>query len=217
MGVEQDRGLYSIAAASCRADPMPLCLASSSPRRQRMLREAGIEHVVAEPAIDDARLPEHLSDPAGFTMSMALFKASQVGSSPGAAWVLGADTMAHDGRALIGKPRDAGHAREMILGWSGGAHDVWTGVALLHPQSGRRLLFADRARVQLGELDPAGLSAYLDSGAWQGKAGGYNFADRVEAGWPLSCDGDPSTVMGLPMRRLVPLLRRLGASGESAC
>lgn len=182
-----------------------------------MLREAGIDHVIAPPRIDDAVLPERLVDPAGFTMAMALFKAAQVQPACAGGWVLAADTMAHDGDSLIGKPRDREHARSMLSGWRGGAHDVWTGVALLQPSTGRRWIFADRARVTLGDLDDAALDAYLDSGAWQGKAGGYNFGDRLEAGWPLACDGDPCTVMGLPMRRLAPILLRLAEPGGSTC
>lgn len=196
---------------------MPLCLASSSPRRQRMLREAGIDHVIAPPPIDDAVLPERLGDPAGFTMAMALFKASQVQPAHVDGWVLAADTMAHDGSALIGKPRDRVHARDMLAGWRGGAHDVWTGVALLQPSTGRRWIFADRARVTLGDLADDALDAYLESDAWQGKAGAYNYADRLDAGWPLACEGDPCTVMGLPMRRLAPFLVRLAAPGGSTC
>lgn len=182
-----------------------------------MLREGGVVHVVAPPPIDDAALPERIADPADFTMAMALFKAAQVEPAGPGGWVLGADTMAHDGTSLIGKPRDRDHARSMLRSWCGAAHDVWTGVALLQPSTGRRWIFADRARVSLGDLDDAALESYLDSGAWQGKAGAYNYADRIEAGWPLSCEGDPCTVMGLPMRRLAPILERLGVAGDPAC
>jgi len=181
-----------------------------------MLREAGIDHVIAPPPIDDAVLPERLGDPAGFTMAMALFKAAQVQPIRPDGWVLGADTMAHDGDALIGKPRDRTHAREMLSRWRGAAHDVWTGVALLQPSTGRRWIFADRARRTLGELPDPALDAYLVSEAWQGKAGAYNYADRVDAGWPLACEGDPCTVMGLPMKRLIPILMRLPGPGRSA-
>lgn len=182
-----------------------------------MLREAGIDHVIAPPPIDDAVLPERLGDPAGFTMAMALFKAAQVQPIRADGWVLAADTMAHDGNALIGKPRDRAHAREMLTRWRGGAHDVWTGVALLQPSTGRRWIFADRARVTLEAIPDPALDAYLASEAWQGKAGAYNYADRVDAGWPLACEGDPCTVMGLPMKRLVPVLARLGAGGAPPC
>ena len=182
-----------------------------------MLREAGIDHVIAPPPIDDAVLPERLGDPAGFTMAMALFKAAQVQPIHADGWVLAADTMAHDGDSLIGKPRDRAHACEMLSRWRGGAHDVWTGVALLQPSTGRRWIFADRARVTLGALPDPALDSYLESGTWQGKAGAYNYADRVDAGWPLACEGDPCTVMGLPMKRLVPVLARLGAGGVLPC
>jgi len=182
-----------------------------------MLREAGIDHVISLPPIDDAVLPERLDDPAGFTMAMALFKAAQVQPAQGDGWVLAADTMAHDGSGLIGKPRDRAHAREMLSRWRGGAHDVWTGVALLQPLTGRRWIFADRASVTLGDLADDVLEEYLDSGAWQGKAGAYNYADRLEAGWPLACEGDPCTVMGLPMRRLAPILASLVVATEPRC
>jgi len=48
----------------------------------------------------------------------------------------------------------------------------------------------------------AAMQQYLDEEAWRGKAGAYNLQDRIDAGWPIKCEGDPSTVMGLPMRRL---------------
>jgi predicted house-cleaning NTP pyrophosphatase (Maf/HAM1 superfamily) len=78
---------------------------------------------------------------------------------------------------------------------------------VLDRSCGARTIVADSARVALGSLADAELESYASGGAWRGKAGGYNFADRVEAGWPLSCDGDPETVMGLPSRILLPLLR----------
>ena len=52
------------------------------------------------------------------------------------------------------------------------------------------------------DLDDAAMQHYLDEGAWRGKAGAYNLQERIDAGWPIRCEGDPSTVMGLPMRRL---------------
>ena len=70
----------------------------------------------------------------------------------------------------------------------------------------------DAARVAFGVLGESELQEYLESGEWRGKAGGYNLVDRQEAGWPVRCDGDPDTVMGLPMRRLQPVLRRLAQS-----
>lgn len=190
-----------------------LCLASSSPRRQRLLREARVRHTVCAPRFDDAALADSGVGPASFTMAMALFKAQQIPASTDQ-WILAADTMAWDGDALVGKPATEEQARSMLHRWVSAPHDVWTGVALVHSVTGRRFLFADRARVAFAPLGPAMMAEHLSSGAWRGKAGGYNYADAVAAGWPISCDGDPTTVMGLPMARLVPLLHRLGIGQE---
>lgn len=62
----------------------------------------------------------------------------------------------------------------------------------------------------LGDLADEELERYVRSGEWAGKSGGYNYADRARAGWPLSCDGDPETVMGLPSRLVVEALRSMG-------
>jgi septum formation protein len=56
------------------------------------------------------------------------------------------------------------------------------------------------------------VSAYIASGEWRGKAGGYNFTQRVEAGWPLDVRGDTDTVVGLPIRLVRSMLRQHGAA-----
>jgi septum formation protein len=90
----------------------------------------------------------------------------------------------------------------------GRGHQTITGVCVLD-QGGRRLLLSDIATVELGSLSVGALDQYLDSGEWMGKAGGYNLIDRIEDGWPLACLDDPTTVMGLPIRRLLPILERI--------
>ena len=59
-------------------------------------------------------------------------------------------------------------------------------------------------------LDDGEIERYVSAGGWRGKAGGYNLAERLAAGWPIRCEGDPTSVMGLPMARVAPLLRELG-------
>jgi predicted house-cleaning NTP pyrophosphatase (Maf/HAM1 superfamily) len=59
--------------------------------------------------------------------------------------------------------------------------------------------------VTLGDVSDAEIDQYVGSGAWKGKAGGYNLSDRIEAGWPIRYSGESSTIMGMPM----PLLERL--------
>ena len=90
-----------------------------------------------------------------------------------------------------------------------------TGVALLWvtPEGDRRReILVDLARVTVGAIGPERIRAYIRSGQWRGKAGAYNLGERIEAGWPISYVGDPTTVMGLPMRALIARLDEAAAA-----
>ena len=100
----------------------------------------------------------------------------------------------------------------MMQGFVGTTHEVATGMCVLDRRTGARRIFVDTARVTLGALSDAAIADYAASGAWRGKAGGYNYAERVAAGWSLQCVGDPETVMGLPIRLVLPALGMRGAS-----
>ena len=73
----------------------------------------------------------------------------------------------------------------------------------------------DQATVTWGDIDMSEVDQYIDSEQWRGKAGGYNLQDRIDAGWPITCAGDPATVMGLPMRRLHELFDGRGSGTVS--
>lgn len=200
-------------------DVADVILASGSPRRREMLAAANVPFVIMIPAIDDADAPMSDRDPEQFVMSLAWFKARQVLADAaarfahgGPRWILAADTMCVADGAVIGKPTDALDAERMVRGFVGCTHSVVTGVCVLDRRSGARQIFADTAHVGLGELSEAAITDYATSGAWRGKAGGYNYAERLAAGWPLSCAGDPETVMGLPTRLVLPALGMAGAS-----
>jgi len=122
--------------------------------------------------------------------------------------VLGADTTCVVDGEMAGTPTSESEAREMLKSMVGKEHQVLTGVALIDlrdaagdPDRSRRM-FVDRATVRWGDITDAQIDEYVASGAWQGKAGGYNLAERLAAGWPIVYDGDETTIMGLPMRKL---------------
>lgn len=183
-----------------------LVLASTSPRRTQLLRDRGLDHEVRNPGIDDGRLrPGGAATPASWVASLAYLKArAGADQEPDGTLVLGADTICvHDGR-IIGQPRDADEARRTLLAFEGRHHEVYTGVALI--ESSRRDIFVDRARVRVGELGPERIESYVASGMWKGKAGAYNLGERLAAGWPITFEGDPTTIVGLPMTMLTQRL-----------
>lgn len=187
-----------------------LVLASASPRRSRLLTEAGFEHMVVPPPLDDGALEPGGRSPRRWVVGLAYLKADATRRSIGAdrartAVVLGADTTVVKGGRIIGQPADEDDARTMLAELRGGSHEVVTGVALLTSDR-PRIVFVDAARVRVGAIPDAAIDAYVATGAWRGKAGGYNLEERLREGWPIEYEGDPGTIMGLPMRRLAPML-----------
>lgn len=215
MDTSSERIPHPGSAAPGGFDDHGVILASGSPRRAAILRAAGVEPQVIVPAIDDADAPADRMEPARMVMALAWFKARQAlreadrrHGAGGPRWLVAADTMCVDGARVIGKPAGAEDARSMVAGFRGRSHQVVTGVCVVDRTSGTRVIRADSAVVSLGPLDDAELERYVQGGDWHGKAGGYNYADRVAAGWPLACTGDPETVMGLPSRIVLPLIGR---------
>lgn len=190
----------------------PIWLASASPRRQQLLREAGIHAHVHPAPLDDAALNPEARRAATWVMAMAHLKARAAAdelrqAQPGLVGaVLGADTVCEVNGRILGQPRDREDARAMLRLVRDAAHHTLTGVCLLSLHTADRLIFVDRARVIVGALTDAMIETYLESDGWRGKAGAYNLSERIDAGWPIRCEGDPATVMGLPIERLRGML-----------
>lgn len=198
-----------------------LLLASRSPRRRLLLEQAGIQHTADDPGIDDGGLVPGSVEPSHWVAALAYLKAAAgLALCPGHHGpVLGADTVCIVEGRILGQPRDEADAERMLLSFENRTHDVATGVAILIQDNNRiirRQIFADRASVRVGALGPSRITEYLETGRWRGKAGAYNLEERLAAGWPIEVQGDPTTVVGLPMRRLVPRLERLGIVGAQA-
>ncbi|MFN0130950.1 MAG: Maf family protein [Phycisphaerales bacterium] len=197
----------------------PVILASRSPRRRELLRQHGIGHDAVETGVDDGILERGCASPAGWVASLAYLKAAAgLVVAPAGSLVIGADTVCVLDDTLIGQPRDADHAGAMLRAFVERDHDVLTGVALVWREAGgiRREFLVDRATVRVGALSDAALAGYVASDLWRGKAGAYNLSERLAAGWPIEFGGDPGTIMGLPMTRLMPMLRRFGVTPSDA-
>lgn len=183
-----------------------LILASSSPRRRELLAQAGLEFEVAAPPLAEPATGLEGLSPAAQAEALAYFKARAVGPREDA-YVLGADTIVAAGQAVLGKPADAAEARAMLSGLAGTRHAVITGVALLGP-GGRRRIASATTFVVMRAITSRDVDAYVASGEWEGKAGGYaiqetadRFVERVE--------GSFANVVGLPVDLVVRMIEEL--------
>jgi septum formation protein len=187
----------------------PLILASSSPRRLALLRQVGvIPERIEVPEIDETPLAREL--PRAYVLRIAAAKANDIAGRPdaGGAYVLAADTVVACGRRILGKAHDLAAAERCLRLLSGRRHRVYTGVAVVAPD-GRGAARVVMTMVRFKRLGEPEIAAYLASGEWQGKAGGYAIQGRAEAFVP-SINGSWSNVVGLPLATTLDLLRGLG-------
>lgn len=204
-GVGVDGAVVAGLSCGVMTSPLPpVALASRSPRRRELLESHGLRHRVVDADLDDGDLSAGDASPRAWVMSLAYLKAAAgLAAARGTlepGWVvLGADTVCEADGKIIGQPRDEGEARAIIRGFRGREHAVYTGVSLIDVDSLRRVISLDASRVSVGWIEDDAIEAYVSSGAWRGKAGGYNLAERLAAGWPITCSGDPDGIMGLPM------------------
>jgi septum formation protein len=184
-----------------------LVLASSSPRRQQLLAEAGYRFTVVAPSIDEPDPSLIKLPPSQQAEALAYFKARAVWDSWNDRTVVGADTIVALGDRVLGKAPDDTAARAMLASLSGTRHIVITGVTVLKPD-GRRLIASDSTWVTMRPWTAQELDAYVASGEWIGKAGAYALQETADR-FVTSIEGSWSNVVGLPMELLSRMLLEL--------
>jgi septum formation protein len=187
----------------------PLILASSSPRRQSLLHEAGYEFEVVPPHVSAEDEPRPGESPQAVVARLAWQKAADVVHRVTAGTVLGCDTVADCDGVILGKPVDRADARRILELLRGREHRVLTGVCLW-PVGGEPLEAVAETRLLMAPLTDDALDEYLASGLWQGKAGAFGYQDRL--GWLDVVEGSESNVVGLPLELLATMLHRLCGS-----
>ncbi|MFO1037325.1 MAG: Maf family nucleotide pyrophosphatase [Geminicoccaceae bacterium] len=185
-----------------------LVLASSSPRRLELLRQIGIEpDSVIAPDVDEAWDRKEL--PRVHAARLASEKAAAVALRlEGDAFVLAADTVVACGRRILPKCEQEAEAKACLDLLSGRRHRVYGGLCVVAP-GGRRVQRVVMTMVQMKRLSAAERAAYLASGEWRGKAGGYAIQGRAGAFVP-AINGSYSNVVGLPLSETLGLLEGLG-------
>lgn len=192
---------------------MKLILASASPRRAEILRNACFAFEVRPAHVDESSLANEAAE--DYVRRLAETKALSIANSlkenDRAAVVIGADTAVLSEGRILGKPRDANDARAMLHQLSGRTHEVLTGIALVRLADGAPRAHVETTRVSFLPLSDADIEAYVATGEPFDKAGAYGiqglagkFVSRIE--------GCYFNVMGLPLSRLWQMLREFGWS-----
>jgi septum formation protein len=190
-----------------RTENAPLILASASPRRLALLEQIGIAPDTVDPAaVDETAQRREL--PAQLAARLGMEKATAVAARHPDTFVLGADTVVACGRRILPKPEDAAEARACLDFLSGRRHVVYGGVTLVSPDGTARHRLV-RTTVTFKRLERDEIAAYLDSGEWQGKAGGYAIQGRAAA-FIRFIRGSYSNVVGLPLYEVAQLLKGVG-------
>lgn len=188
-----------------------LILASASPRRLQLLAQIGILPDEVRPSdIDEDPKPDELPRP----LALRLAEEKAAACTADGAFVLAADTVVAVGRRLLPKTETRQEAETCLRLMSGRAHKVLTGVAVRAPD-GRMSSRVVVTRVQMKRLSDDEITWYLDSGEWQGKAGGYGIQGRA-AVFIRGLSGSYSGVVGLPLHDTQNMLLGLGWRAVSA-
>lgn len=185
--------------------PPRLILASASPRRRDLIARLGLEPDGVSPAdIDESTLKGELPRP--YATRMAREKAEAAASDD--AHVLAGDTVVAVGRRILPKAEDADTARECLRLMSGRRHRVLSAIALRAPDGTIRERLSETV-VRFKPLHAEEIEAYIESGEWEGKAGGYAIQGRAE-GLIAWIEGSHSGVVGLPLFETRALLKSAG-------
>jgi septum formation protein len=186
--------------------PLPLILASSSPRRLMLLKQIGIvPDQIISPDIDETPLRDELPRP--YAMRMAQAKAAAVVSAD--RLVLAADTVVAAGRRILPKAESAEDVRACLQLLSGRRHRVMTAVVLAPPEGGRTTERLVESVVTFNRLSESQIEAYVATREGEGKAGGYAI-NGVAASFVRFLSGSHSGVVGLPLFETAQLLRGRG-------
>lgn len=198
-----------------------IILASKSPRRLEILRNAGFDPVVLSSDADESSVSFESGSPEKYVRCIAALKLTAAlgilgernpigGSVHDGTIVIAADTVVYspDLDAPLGKPRDFDDACRMLGALSGKTHRVVSGVALSSPVSGRRVSFEESTAVTFRPLSADEIESYVRSSSPYDKAGAYGIQEEARA-FVSDIVGDYFNVVGLPIERTVSEIEKM--------
>jgi len=187
---------------------MPLILASASPRRAELLRNAKIAFAVEPSQIPEIALPG--DTPPALAMRLAREKAGALQEKHPEQFILGADTVVVVDQQVLGKPLDGDDALRMLRLLSGRTHQVLTAVCLLGPGK-QEDIRSETTVVTFAAVTDSEIRDYIKSGDCMDKAGAYGI-QGLPSRWIPKIEGDYFNVVGLPVALVWNMLRQHGVT-----
>jgi len=186
---------------------MRLILASTSPRRQELLRLLGVSFEVVAPSFVERISPRHAAEEQ--VKEFALGKARSYVEAPPNTLVLGSDTLIGLGAEVLGKPADLAEAAAMLRKLAGRTHTVYTAVSLVCREPAICDVEVSTVRVTMKAFRESEAAAYVETGDCLGKAGAYSI-QGLGRSLIEKIDGDYTAAVGLPLRLVAAMLERRG-------
>lgn len=186
----------------------PIVLASSSPRRKKLLESIHVPCIVDPSTFDESTISH--SNPYELVQILARKKARDVAKRHKNSFIIGADTIVVYKNTQFGKPKDNADAVRMLEALSGNIHEVITGIAVIDSQSNKELVNFQTATVEFNKLTEKEIYEYLETGEAMDKAGAYAIQEGKSKKFIKQTQGDITTIIGLPLKLLISMLLEFG-------
>jgi septum formation protein len=191
-------------------EKQPLILASASPRRSWLLKQAGLDFQVIPSRFDESSIKE--LNPGTLVRTLAEAKAVEIATQHPACWVIGADTIVLIGNQVLGKPESTSEARNMLRQLSGRTHQVLTGFCICNQSRKKRIADIVTTDVHFKELADVEIEWYIRTREPFDKAGAYAI-QGLGAFLVRAINGSYTNVVGLPVCEVIECLRQENVLG----
>jgi len=191
----------------------PLILASSSPRRKELLQEAGYTFTIKIPDVDEEAFTEANFTPKKHAEQLALTKADSIAKECPDALIIGADTVVDLNGRMIGKPKDADDARNILNKLSSSIHKVITGLALICVSGDIKIVRSDSTTIYPRKMTESQIDKVIKSGLWRNKSGACSIEDF--GAFVEKIEGSLTNVIELPLELLHQSLKEINYPKES--
>jgi len=188
---------------------MKIILASTSPRRLKLLKDLGLKVKVVGSKVRESKFD--IPNPQKLVKTLALTKAQEVARRTKSGLIIGADTIVVLKGKILGKPESEEEARVMLRELSGKTHEVLTGLAVIDASSGKTKVDFVRTKVKFRELTEEEIASYVATDKPFDKAGAYAIQEKAGL-FVEKVDGCYFNVVGLPLARLAEILKEFNVT-----